>query len=478
MKTALKHRWFYFICALFIFINSAFILNEFYWFNLFPFAITLIGLSLFSSEKLLYFITFFTPLSLNLEQLSFGIGMYLPTEPLMFGVMFVFLFKLWYDWSYDWKILKHPVTVTILFNLLWIFISTFTSEMPIVSLKFLISRLWFVVCFYFMTVLLFKKLNNITRFLWFYIIPLLIVVVYTLIRHAQFNFDEKPGHWVMQPFYKDHTSYGAVLALYTPVVIGFLFDKTIRFNIKVLISFVLIGLTIGLIFSYTRAAWVSLAFALGVFVLMYYKVRFSRIVIFSILGLIAFFYVKDDVLMKLEKNRQDSSSNLTEHVQSISNVATDASNLERLNRWSCAWRMFLERPCFGWGPGTYMFQYASFQHSNQLTIISTHGADAGNAHSEYLGPLAEMGVIGFLSIISILLSIVFTAIRTYNTTDNLKLKLLVLTCFLGIVTYFVHGLLNNFLDTDKASVPIWGFSAIIVAIDLYHRKLNANQLPN
>jgi putative inorganic carbon (HCO3(-)) transporter len=28
--------------------------------------------------------------------------------------------------------------------------------------------------------------------------------------------------------------------------------------------------------------------------------------------------------------------------------------------------------------------------------------------------------------------------------------------------------MNNFLDTDKASVPFWGFTAMLVAMDLYH----------
>jgi hypothetical protein len=34
----------------------------------------------------------------------------------------------------------------------------------------------------------------------------------------------------------------------------------------------------------------------------------------------------------------------------------------------------------------------------------------------------------------------------------------------------VHGFLNNFLDTDKLSVPFWGFTAMIVAIDLHSRR--------
>jgi hypothetical protein len=37
------------------------------------------------------------------------------------------------------------------------------------------------------------------------------------------------------------------------------------------------------------------------------------------------------------------------------------------------------------------------------------------------------------------------------------------------MTYFIHGVLNNYLDTDKASVPFWGFIAVLVAIDIYHR---------
>jgi hypothetical protein len=35
----------------------------------------------------------------------------------------------------------------------------------------------------------------------------------------------------------------------------------------------------------------------------------------------------------------------------------------------------------------------------------------------------------------------------------------------------INGTLNNFLDTDKASVPFWAFIAMITAIDLHNRKM-------
>ncbi len=58
----------------------------------------------------------------------------------------------------------------------------------------------------------------------------------------------------------------------------------------------------------------------------------------------------------------------------MTNISSDASNLERINRWDCAISMFKERPFFGYGPGTYMFQYAKYQLKKNRTIISTNVA--------------------------------------------------------------------------------------------------------
>jgi hypothetical protein len=36
----------------------------------------------------------------------------------------------------------------------------------------------------------------------------------------------------------------------------------------------------------------------------------------------------------------------------------------------------------------------------------------------------------------------------------------------GLVTYAIHGALNNFLDTDKISALFWGMIAAIAATDI------------
>jgi len=132
--------------------------------------------------------------------------------------------------------------------------------------------------------------------------------------------------------------------------------------------------------------------------------------------------------------------------------------------------MFADKPIFGYGPGTYMFKYAPYQLSKDRTIISTNSADGGNAHSEYLGPLAESGVFGLLTFLLIIGVVIYTAVNTYTRLKDTRLKSFVFAALLSLITYYIHGFLNNFLDTDKLSVPFWGFTAMIVAVDIYSRQ--------
>jgi O-antigen ligase len=137
--------------------------------------------------------------------------------------------------------------------------------------------------------------------------------------------------------------------------------------------------------------------------------------------------------------------------------------------------MFREKPVLGWGPGTYMFKYAPYQFSYERTEISTNSGDLGNAHSEYLGPLAESGLFGSLSFLAVVIASIYYAMRLYRNTKDKNTKIIILSVLIGLVTYYVHGILNNFLDTDKLSALFWGFTAIIVALDIAEKQ-NAKEL--
>ena len=447
--------------------------QEFYWLAALPVVVGIVGLALSRRDLLLLGLVATVPLSLNLEQLEIGgVGLYLPTEPILFGLLLLFLLDRLRGVGMELDLERHPISRWLQVMFLWLIVTTLLSWDPLVSLKFTIARAWFVVGFFFLLAPIVKNRARQEHFVLLYLLPLLAVIVYTVVRHAGYGFEKQAGHWVMDPFFKDHTSYGAVLAMFWFPVLALLLKPNRQAIGKLGIGLAFAVLTLGLVLSFTRAAWVSLAAAAALGVLMRLGVKLRTLMAVAIVLAGLLFLSWDQLLISLERNDQDSSDDLTEHVESISNVSSDASNLERINRWSCALSLWSERPLTGWGPGTYQFVYAPHQRSEHHTIISTNNADRGNAHSEYLGPLAEQGIPGTLIVLGILLACCNMGFRTYRALrgkDRWR-AYWAMSIYLGLMTYFIHGVLNNYLDTDKASAPFWGFMAILVVLDLEVKK--------
>ena len=433
-----------------------------------PAVVGILMLYVFSLDKVLLLIAFLTPLSINLDKITGGLAVSLPAEPLLAGVLVLFIAKLIYERNFDYKISRHPISIVIYLMFTWMIITTVTSEMPIVSIKFFVSRLWFIIPSYFLCARLFKDPKNINRFVWLYILGLIIVVFYTIYNHALHGFDGDTAHWVMSPFYNDHTAYGAALAIYIVLCVAYLFMPNMKSSRRLGVIIALCILIVAIILSFCRASWISLIAALGVLICVLLKIKFKYIAVISVVLIGLFFTFQQQIFDSLSKNDQDASGNIAENIQSMTNITTDASNLERINRWNSAIRMFKERPIFGWGPGTYQFVYAPFQESRNKTIISTNSGDMGNAHSEYIGTLSEQGVLGALLVVTIVVVFMYCGLMTYRRAKNRESKILVLAATLALFGYYIHGTLNNFLDTDKLAVPVWSCMAIITAIDCFH----------
>lgn len=451
--------------VLFVAVNLIFIRSDNYYFFAFPLAFIALLLLVFAQEYIYWAILFLTPLSVNLDVLELGSDIALPTEPLLFALMVFFLLKLFRKGKADTFMLKHPISLAVVFYLFWMLVSSITSEDSLVSFKFLLAHLWFVLPLYFMAYPLYKKTKNINRFFWLSLLSLSLVVIYTTFIHASYGFSEEVGRWVMSPFYNDHTAYGMILAFFIPILLGFVFWSKNSFSLRLFSAVLGVLFLFAFYLSYSRAAWLSLFVAGVVYAFMKLKVRFAYLLLFSFVVLALVVINLDQIRARLEMNKVQSSSNFVEHVESSSNIASDASNLERINRWNCALRLFEKRKFVGWGPGTYQFVYGPMQRSDERTIISTNSGDAGTAHSEYLGPLAESGFLGLIAILAVFLSMMATGFKVYRKSKSSELKHLALVVTLALSTYLSHAFLNNFLDTDKAAVPFWTLAAILLALD-------------
>ena len=459
----------------FIALNSIMLALEIYYIPLLPAVLLFLTLAIVAADKYLLVIVFFVPVSVPLSRLVEGlsIDMYLPTEPLLAGLLLLYMLKYLMADRIDLKVLRHPVTLAIYFHLGWLFITCLTSTDLMVSFKMLISRLWFIVGFYLLATQLFRQEKRMHTYVWLIVISFTGVIIYAIFNHMQYGLDNQVmAHRVASPFYKDHTSYGASLGFLLPVLAGlFLLIKRENINSRFLMVLLILLYVFATVVSYTRATWLSILASIGFWAILKLKIRFEIVLVGAAILVGLFFSVRTEMMIQLEQNRVESSGEFSDHVQSISNITTDQSNLERLNRWSCALRMWQDKPFFGFGPGTYQFEYGRYQRSYEKTRISTDFGTMGTAHSEYFGPLAETGVFGLLSILLVIGTTLYTGIRVYLTSKKRSIRIFSLAVLVGLVSYYLHGLLNNFLDTDKISVLFWGFTAMLVAMDIYHRDL-------
>lgn len=457
------------VTLLFAVANSVLLLKDFYYLSLIPLAGLVLLLFVVRFETGLLCMALLTPFAIDMALMP-KMELSMPVEPMMILFTLMFFFRVLASRSYDLRLLRHPVSIALLASLAWMLITSCTSTLPLVSFKYLLARLWFVVPFFFAAAQIFRDRQRIRQFFWCYAIGLIAVVCIATAKTVGNFSDLQTLHRVMCPFYNDHTAYGCVIALFLPAAFYFIFSRGSKGWARLLFFGIFALLVVGLFFSYCRAAWLSVLGAIGVYVLIRMGMKVKWMVLLFGLGVGVFFVYQSDVLYKLGKNHQDSSYDLAGQIKSISNISTDASNLERLNRWASAIRMWKEKPLMGCGPGTYQFLYASYQRSYQLSTISTNAGNLGNAHSEYIGPLTEQGVPGVLLVVCVFMSTFATGVRVYRTAKDKQVANMALAFTLSLLTYYIHGVFNNFLDTDKLSVPFWGFTAVIVALDVYSEK--------
>lgn len=456
-------------CVLFIGYGYSYIDFEYYYYGIIPFVLLAILLYYFQLDKVLYLVALLTPFSITMlvgETTAISIL----TEPFLITFALLYFVKFFLEGNYELRILKHPISIAIYIYLSWMLITAFSSTNLLVSLKYFSSKLFFIIPFFLAIIPLMKDIKKIKLLYTLYGISLALVVLYASISFALKGFEFEYSFYIMQPFYNDHTAYGAILAMFTPLAFLFFVSKD-HSKWKRFFFFILFSIYIlGLILSYSRAAWMSILPSIGIYFILKFRIKLKLILSIIISSILIFFMFQSSILQLLEKNNQDSSGNIAEHITSISNISTDASNVERLNRWFCVSRMFREKPFFGWGPGTYQFEYAGFQKSNQLSTISTNAGNLGNAHSEYFGALADSGLFGMISVLILFITVMSIGIKVYKTSEDKRVGLLALFLTMSLVTYYTHGFLNNFLDTDKLSVPFWFFTASIVALDVYSKK--------
>ncbi len=417
---------------------------------------------IFKWNNLLLLMAFITPLSFAVdftERLSLSI----PLEPLLASLCFIFILKICYDKNYDRTILQHPLTIITILYLLWAVITSATSAMPLVSFKHTIAQIWFIIPAFFICGVAFKYFSFIKIFIWAYLLPLCLIVLYADIKLAFFEgisfFNAHIN--AAAPFFNEHTEYGAIIMLFLPMSCYLYFcKKSSKIEKYIAFGCCMILLT-GLILSFSRAAWLSLFIGLFIFLLITLPKKYRRI--FYCISITGVLFISTYIY--LSPNNQQPSDNLIKHLLSSSNFTSNASNMERINRWNAGFKMVEENPVYGKGPGTYQFLYGPYQKFKQLNEGSTHQGNLGTIHSEYLTALVDSGLVGLGIFMALVIFIFITGSKNIRKSTDNDYKNLSIALVVTFTMYFSHVVFNNFLYMEKIAIPFFAFIAILATVN-------------
>jgi O-antigen ligase len=374
---------------------------------------------------------------------------------------------------------RHPLTLLLILHVFWIGVTTLTSDLQFVSVKFLLAKLWYVVTFFFLAGHILQGESDYRRFFWTLFWPQLAVVLIVLARHATYGFAFAEIHSVLWPFQRNHVNYAADLALIFPmVVLAINWYPRGSWQRRILIGTAALFF-VAIYLSYTRAAYVALLIALGGYFIIRWKLM-KYVLIAGVIGAvgIAGYYVNQSRYLELAPNYErtithQDFSNLVEATYRMEDIST----MERLYRWVAAGHMTPERPLFGWGPGNFVNFYESFTVLSFQTYVSDNPERSG-LHSYYIMTLVEQGFPGLIIFLALIFAVLLTGQRAYHAlADQPVRQRIVLIVVLSTIVIDSFNLINDIVETDKVGSFFFLFMAILVNQDLAARKTRPSTKP-
>jgi O-antigen ligase len=199
---------------------------------------------------------------------------------------------------------------------------------------------------------------------------------------------------------------------------------------------------VPLLFTYTRAAWLSLAFILfflGVF-------RFRKLLLISIASIfILYFFVPF----------------FQERVATLASIGASDSSAWRLQLWTDMFTYIKSNPWFGYGPGTASI---FIQKNIPRFLIATE------PHNDYLKIWLESGIFALLSYLYLYLSYIKKFWQGFRREDRPRLKMLLLFVMLFAISLGGASFTDNILKDAVLQWVFWALSGGILAAMVHHLK--------
>lgn len=150
-------------------------------------------------------------------------------------------------------------------------------------------------------------------------------------------------------------------------------------------------------------------------------------------------------------------------------------NQSRIYLWKIAQKMIKDYPLFGVGNGNYVSLYDKY--TNIYPQYKFYGYSKWPCHNSYLKMETELGIIGGVSFVALLLSSLIKVKSFVDTTKNKFYKHFYIGFLASMVAFYVMNLVDNLFFVPKTTTYFWILLAVSQGM-MYREKKNEGMFLN
>jgi len=398
-----------------------------------------------------------------------GIGTDLPSEPMMIALTgFALVTMMNHKFSFHKVYVIHPIFILILVHIFWILVTGLQSTYFLISFKFLLAKIWYVIPFFFLPLFMLDKGDDFLKIYNILYKFLFVTLSIILFRHALEGFSFESTYRIVQPFFRNHVTYAAITVVCLPFVWAFYRINRDSNASNKWLKYVFILFVIAIYFSFTRAAILSMLIAVGAYYIIKYRYVKAALGLSTLVATVGIIFLSwNNKYLDFAPNFEKTIThyefdNLIEATYKLE----DISSMERVYRWMAGIEMIKDKFWLGFGPGTFYSNYKAYSISRFQTYVSDN-PDQSGIHNYFLMTWVEQGFIGFLILIALCFLMLMEGENVYHRATLSKDRYVVMAATLGLIVIFAMCLINDLIETDKVG-PFFFLNAAIILF--YHKK--------
>ncbi len=349
---------------------------------------------------------------------------------------------------------------------IWIGITCLYATEPLLAVKYLLAKTWYIVPFVVLPQVVLHSQQRIARLGLCLLVPMVLVVVQTIIRHAFYGFTFADVFHTLAPFFRNHVSYSSMLVCLLPIAwCAWKLTPASNPKRKWLLLVMVIFFT-GLVFAYSRGAWIALLAGVAGFWVMRKKFMLPMVVMAIVAVIISITWlVTDKHYMQYapDHDRTVFHTDLGEHLLATVEMK-DVSTAERFYRWIAGVKMIADKPVTGFGPNAFYLHYRPYTVSRFETWVSDN-PEHSTVHNYFLLVALEQGIIGLVLFCVLYFGMLLRVQSLYHRFQSIIYRMVAATIGMILVMIGVINTLSDMIETDKVGSLFWLCLGMLVLLE-------------